>query len=77
MNGVDLSSAKGSLVVSAYPEADFDPSVKKTVMLDLYIYPEAWKRIKKVDSSDNTKPNVSAVGVQCYQLMQDGRTTGA
>ena len=61
MNGVDLNKYKDTLVIFAYPETDFDPSVKKTAMLDLYIYPEVWKRIKKGgQSSDNTKPNVSA-----------------
>ena len=39
MNGVDLNKYKDSLVIFAYPETDFDPSVKKTAMLDLYIYP--------------------------------------
>ena len=61
MNGVDLNKYKDTLVIFAYPETDFDPSVKKTAMIDLYIYPEVWKRIKKGgQSSDNTKPNVSA-----------------
>lgn len=78
MNGVDLNKYKDSLVVFAYPEADFDPSVKKTAILDLYIYPEAWKRIKKGgQSSDNTKPKENAVSLSLDIAEADGKLTSS
>lgn len=78
MNGVDLNKYKDSLVVFAYPETDFDPSVKKTAMLDLYIYPEAWKRIKKGgQSSDNTKPKENAVSLSLDIAEADGKLTSS
>lgn len=78
MNGVDLNKYKDSLVVFAYPETDFDPSVKKTAMLDLYIYPEAWEQIKKGgQSSDNTKPKENAVSLSLDIAEADGKLTSS
>lgn len=76
MNGVDLNKYKDSLVIFAYPETDFDPSVKKTAMLDLYIYPEAWEQIKKGGQSiDNTKPKENAVSLSLDIDEADGKLT--
>lgn len=78
MNGVDLNKYKDSLVIFAYPETDFDPSVKKTAMLDLYIYPEAWEQIKKGgQSSDNTKPKENAVSLSLDIAEADGKLTSS
>ena len=78
MNGVDLNKYKDSLVIFAYPETDFDPSVKKTAMLDLYIYPEAWEQIKKGEqSSDNTKPKENAVSLSLDIAEADGKLTSS
>lgn len=78
MNGVDLNKYKDSLVVFSYPETDFDPSVKKTAMLDLYIYPEAWEQIKKGgQSSDNTKPKENAVSLSLDIAEADGKLTSS
>ena len=78
MNGVDLNKYKDSLVIFAYPETDFDPSVKKTAMLDLYIYPEAWEQIKKGgQSSDNTKPKENAVALSLDIAEADGKLTSS
>ena len=78
MNGVDLNKYKDSLVIFAYPETDFDPSVKKTAMLDLYIYPEAWEQIKKGGQSiDNTKPKENAVSLSLDIDEADGKLTSS
>jgi len=78
MNGVDLNKYKDSLVIFSYPETDFDPSVKKTAMLDLYIYPEAWEQIKKGgQSSDNTKPKENAVSLSLDIAEADGKLTSS
>ena len=78
MNGVDLNKYKDSLVIFAYPETDFDPSVKKTAMLDLYIYPEAWEQIKKGEqSSDNTKPKENTVSLSLDIAEADGKLTSS
>ena len=78
MNGVDLNKYKDSLVIFSYPETDFDPSVKKTAMLDLYIYPEAWEQIKKGEqSSDNTKPKENTVSLSLDIAEADGKLTSS
>lgn len=78
MNGVDLNKYKDSLVIFSYPETDFDPSVKKTAMLDLYIYPEAWEQIKKGgQNSDNTKPKENAVSLSLDIAEADGKLTSS
>jgi len=78
MNGVDLNKYKDSLVIFAYPETDFDPSVKKTAMLDLYIYPEAWELIKKGgQSGENTKPKENNVSLSLDITETDGKLTSS
>ena len=78
MNGVDLNKYKDSIVIFSYPETDFDPSVKKTAMLDLYIYPEAWEQIKKGEqSSDNTKPKENTVSLSLDIAEADGKLTSS
>ena len=74
INGVDLNKYKDSLVYFSYPESDFDPSIKKTAMLDLYIYPEAWERIKKGgQSGENTKPKENNVSLSLDITETDGK----
>lgn len=74
MNGVDLNKYKDSLVIFSYPETDFDPSVKKTAMLDLYIYPEAWELIKKGgQSGEDTKPKENNVSLSIDITETDGK----
>lgn len=78
MNGVDLNKYKDTLVIFAYPETDFDPSVKKTAMLDLYIYPEAWEQIKKGgQSGENTKPKENNVSLSLDITETDGKLTSS
>lgn len=74
MNGVDLNKYKDSLVYFSYPESDFDPSIKKTAMLDLYIYPEAWELIKKGgQSGEDTKPKENNVSLSLDITETDGK----
>ena len=78
MNGVDLNKYKDSLVIFSYPETDFDPSIKKTAMLDLYIYPEAWELIKKGgQSGENTKPKENNVSLSLDITETDGKLTSS
>ena len=78
INGVDLNKYKDSLVYFSYPESDFDPSIKKTAMLDLYIYPEAWERIKKGgQSGENTKPKENSVSLSLDITETDGKLTSS
>ena len=78
INGVDLNKYKDSLVIFSYPETDFDPSVKKTAMLDLYIYPEAWELIKKGgQSGENTKPKENNVSLSLDITETDGKLTSS
>lgn len=78
MNGVDLNKYKDSLVIFSYPETDFNPSVKKTAMLDLYIYPEAWELIKKGgQSGENTKPKENNVSLSLDIRETDGKLTSS
>ena len=78
INGVDLNKYKDSLVYFSYPESDFDPSIKKTAMLDLYIYPEAWERIKKGgQSGENTKPKENNVSLSLDITETDGKLTSS
>ncbi|MBF1331519.1 MAG: hypothetical protein HXM66_01865, partial [Mogibacterium diversum] len=63
-----------SLVYFSYPESDFDPSIKKTAMLDLYIYPEAWELIKKGgQSGEDTKPKENNVSLSLDITETDGK----
>jgi hypothetical protein len=74
INGVELNKYKDSLVYSSYPESDFDPSIKKTAMLDLYIYPEAWELIKKGgQSGEDTKPKENNVSLSLDITETDGK----
>lgn len=78
INGVELNKYKDSLVYFSYPESDFDPSIKKTAMLDLYIYPEAWERIKKGgQSGENTKPKENNVSLSLDITETDGKLTSS
>lgn len=78
INGVDLNKYKDSLVYFSYPESDFDPSIKKTAMLDLYIYPEAWELIKKGgQSGENTKPKENNVSLSLDITEADGKLTSS
>jgi len=78
INGVDLNKYKDSLVYFSYPESDFDPSIKKTAMLDLYIYPEAWELIKKGgQSGENTKPKENNVSLSLDITETDGKLTSS
>ena len=78
INGVELSKYKDSLVYFSYPESDFDPSIKKTAMLDLYIYPEAWELIKKGgQSGENTKPKENNVSLSLDITETDGKLTSS
>lgn len=78
INGVDLNKYKDSLVYFSYPESDFDPSIKKTAMLDLYIYPEAWELIKKGgQSGENTKPKENNVSLSLNITEADGKLTSS
>ena len=78
INGVDLNKYKDSLVYFSYPESDFDPSIKKTAMLDLYIYPEAWELIKKGgQSGENTKPKENNVSLNLDITEADGKLTSS
>ena len=78
INGVELSKYKDSLVYFSYPESDFDPSIKKTAMLDLYIYPEAWELIKKGgQSGENTKPKENNVSLSLDITEADGKLTSS
>ena len=78
INGVDLNKYKDSLVYFSYPESDFDPSIKKTAMLDLYIYPEAWELIKKGgQSGENTKPKENNVSLSLNINEEDGKLTSS
>lgn len=78
INGVDLNKYKDSLVYFSYPESDFDPSIKKTAMLDLYIYPEAWEQIKKGgQSGENTKPKDNNVSLSLDIIETDGKLTSS
>ena len=73
INGVELNKYKDSLVYFSYPESDFDPSIKKTAMLDLYIYPEAWELIKKGgQSGEDTKPKENNVSLSLDITETDG-----
>lgn len=74
INGVELNKYKDSLVYFSYPESDFDPSIKKTAMLDLYIYPEAWELIKKGgQSGEDTKPKENNVSLSLDITETDGK----
>ena len=74
INGVELNKYKDSLVYFSYPESDFDPSIKKTAMLDLYIYPEAWELIKKGgQSGEDTKPKENNVSLSIDITETDGK----
>lgn len=74
INGVELNKYKDSLVYFSYPESDFDPSIKKTTMLDLYIYPEAWELIKKGgQSGEDTKPKENNVSLSIDITETDGK----
>lgn len=78
INGVDLNKYKDSLVYFSYPESDFDPSIKKTAMLDLYIYPEAWELIKKGgQSGEDTKPKENNVSLSLDITEADGKLTSS
>lgn len=78
INGVELNKYKDSLVYFSYPESDFDPSIKKTAMLDLYIYPEAWELIKKGgQSGENTKPKENNVSLSLDITETDGKLTSS
>lgn len=78
INGVDLNKYKDSLVYFSYPESDFDPSIKKTAMLDLYIYPEAWELIKKGgQSGEDTKPKENNVYLSLDITEADGKLTSS
>ena len=78
INGVDLNKYKDSLVYFSYPESDFDPSIKKTAMLDLYIYPEAWELIKKGgQSGEDTKPKENNVSLSLDITETDGKLTSS
>lgn len=78
INGVELSKYKDSLVYFSYPESDFNPSIKKTAMLDLYIYPEAWELIKKGgQSGENTKPKENNVSLSLNITEADGKLTSS
>lgn len=78
INGVDLNKYKDSLVYFSYPESDFDPSIKKTAVLDLYIYPEAWELIKKGgQSGENTKPKENNVSLSLDITETDGKLTSS
>lgn len=74
INGVELNKYKDSLVYFSYPESDFDHSIKKTAMLDLYIYPEAWELIKKGgQSGEDTKPKENNVSLSIDITETDGK----
>lgn len=74
INGVELNKYKDSLVYFSYPESDFDTSIKKTAMLDLYIYPEAWELIKKGgQSGEDTKPKENNVSLSLDITETDGK----
>lgn len=74
IKGVELNKYKDSLVYFSYPESDFDPSIKKTAMLDLYIYPEAWELIKKGgQSGEDTKPKENNVSLSIDITETDGK----
>ena len=74
INGVELNKYKDSLVYFSYPESDFDPSIKKTAMLDLYIYPEAWELIKKGgQSGEDTKPKENNISLSLDITETDGK----
>lgn len=74
INGVELNKYKDSLVYFSYPESAFDPSIKKTAMLDLYIYPEAWELIKKGgQSGEDTKPKENNVSLSLDITETDGK----
>lgn len=74
INGVELNKYKDSLVYFSYPESDFDPSIKKTAMVDLYIYPEAWELIKKGgQSGEDTKPKENNVSLSIDITETDGK----
>ena len=74
INGVELNKYKDSLVYFSYPESDFDPSIKKTAMLDLYIYPEACELIKKGgQSGEDTKPKENNVSLSLDITETDGK----
>ena len=74
INGVELNKYKDSLGYFSYPESDFDPSIKKTAMLDLYIYPEAWELIKKGgQSGEDTKPKENNVSLSLDITETDGK----
>ena len=74
INGVELNKYKDSLVYFSYPESDFDPSIKKTAMLDLYRYPEAWELIKKGgQSGEDTKPKENNVSLSLDITETDGK----
>ena len=74
INGVELNKYKDSLVYFSYPESDFDPSIKKTAILDLYIYPEAWELIKKGgQSGEDTKPKENNVSLSLDITETDGK----
>lgn len=78
INGVELNKYKDSLVYFSYPESDFDPSIKKTAMLDLYIYPEAWELIKKGgQSGEDTKPKENNVSLSLDITEADGKLTSS
>ena len=78
INGVDLNKYKDSLVYFSYPESDFDPSIKKTAVLDLYIYPEAWELIKQGgQSGENTKPKENNVSLNLDITETDGKLTSS
>lgn len=56
VNGIDVRKYNDSLSYISYPEMDFNPDVKKTVFMDVYLYPELWEMIKKAQEQPEQPP---------------------
>ena len=59
-NGIDISKYSEDDVYISYPETDFEPNLTKATVMDIYIYPDLWKKLNKSGPKEDeptVKPN--------------------